>query len=173
MREPDAFRLAVAINGHDVDLDISPDRLLIDLLRIDLGLTGTKESCGIGVCGACTVLVDGQLASACLVLAATLEGRSVTTIEGLAEDGRLTTVQEAFVRTGGFQCGFCTPGQILAATALLAEQDDPSEDDVRDWMSGNLCRCTGYRAIVDSVRTAATVARDRTRSGGGGRRADS
>jgi aerobic-type carbon monoxide dehydrogenase small subunit (CoxS/CutS family) len=150
-----AFRFSATINGRQVDLDIPGDRLVIDLLRRDLGLTGTKDSCGIGVCGACSVLVDGQLMSACLLLAARVHGRTITTIEGLADGAPLSTVQDAFVRCGGFQCGFCTPGQMIAAVALLAENPAPTEHDVREWMSGNLCRCTGYRGIVDAVLSAA------------------
>ena len=150
-----AFRFSATINGRPVALDIPGDRLVIDLLRLDLGMTGTKESCGIGVCGACSILVDGQLMSACLLLAASVHGRTITTIEGLAGDGPVSTVQDAFVRNGGFQCGFCTPGQAIAAVALLAENPDPTEPDVREWMSGNLCRCTGYRGIVDAVLAAA------------------
>src|SRR5262245_58427920 len=127
------------VNGREVELDVPADRLVIDLLRLDLGLTGTKESCGMGVCGACSILVDGQLFSACLLLAAAVQGRTVTTIEGLAGDAALTAVQDSFLRNGGFQCGFCTPGQVMAATALLNEQPSPSEPEVREWMSGNIC----------------------------------
>ena len=160
---PDAtlLRLATTVNGRSVELEVAANRLLIDLIRQDLGLTGTKENCAIGVCGACSVLVDGQLLSACLLLAASVHGREVTTVEGLAsDDGPLSDVQDAFLRHGGFQCGFCTPGQVVAATALLGERPDPSEGEVRDWMSGNLCRCTGYGGIVASVLAAAAARRD-------------
>jgi carbon-monoxide dehydrogenase small subunit len=149
------FRLSATINGRQVDVEIPGDRLVIDLLRLDLGMTGTKESCAIGVCGACSILVDGQLMSACLLFAASVHGRTITTIEGLADDGQLSAVQEAFLRNGGLQCGFCTPGQLMAAAAYLSERREPTEHDVREWMSGNLCRCTGYRGIVDSVLAAA------------------
>jgi carbon-monoxide dehydrogenase small subunit len=158
--ESTLLRLATTVNGRSVELEVAANRLLIDLLRQDLGLTGTKENCAIGVCGACSVLVDGQVLSACLLLAASVQGRDVTTVEGLAsDDGPLSQVQEAFLRHGGFQCGFCTPGQVVAATALLTERPDPSGDEVRDWMSGNLCRCTGYGGIVASVLAAAAAGR--------------
>ena len=148
--------LRVTVNGTLHELTIPGSRLLIDLLRDDLGLTGTKKGCAIGVCGACSVLVDGELMSACLLLALAVQGRSVTTVEGLAApDGSLSALQAAFIAHGGFQCGICTPGQLVAATALLAHQPDPDEAEVRAWMTGNLCRCTGYLGIVASIRAAA------------------
>lgn len=129
---------------------------LIDLLRDELGLTGTKEGCSVGVCGACNVLVDGSLLNACLMPAAFVDGTYVTTIEGLApDDQHLTALQDAFIRHGGFQCGICTPGQIIAATALLAENPRPSAEQIKAWMMGNLCRCTGYYRIVESILAAA------------------
>jgi carbon-monoxide dehydrogenase small subunit len=147
--------LRVTVNGQERSVTVPADRLLIDLLREDLGLTGTKLSCSVGVCGACSVLVDGELLSACLVPAVFVEGASVTTIEGLAPDeDHLTPLQEAFIRNGGFQCGICTPGQIIAATALLNENPRPSVDDIKQWMMGNLCRCTGYYQIIDSIVAA-------------------
>jgi carbon-monoxide dehydrogenase small subunit len=148
-------KIRVRVNGAPRDLDISPSRRLIDLLREDLGLTGTKEGCGIGVCGVCTVLLNGRMISACLALAAFAEGGEVTTVEGLADDTRLHPVQQAFIACGGFQCGICTPGQVVAAKALLDEIPKPTEDEIRAWMLGNLCRCTGYYTIVQSVRAAA------------------
>lgn len=148
-------RIRFALNGESRELDIAADRLLIDLLRDDLGLTGTKEGCGVGVCGACSVLVDDALVSACLLPALHVDGRAVTTIEGLAADDRLTPLQDAFIRRGGFQCGICTPGQIVAASALLREVPRPTEPEVREWMLGNLCRCTGYYGIVRAVLAAA------------------
>ena len=149
--------IRIAINGSVHDLLVEPARRLLDVLRDDLGLTGTKESCAVGVCGACSVLLDGELVSACLLPAALADGRAVTTVEGLAgPEGELTALQEAFIRDGGFQCGACTPGQIVAATALLRERPDPTEAEIRDWMSGNLCRCTGYSGIVRAIRSAAT-----------------
>ena len=153
----DAITVRLTVNGRPADLDVSPDRLLLDVLREDLALTGTKESCSIGVCGACSVMVDGRLVSACLTLAVQADGAEVTTSEGLAgPDGSLSAVQRAFIRHGGFQCGICTPGQVVAATALLAETPAPAEHDVREFMSGNLCRCTGYYGIVASVMAAAS-----------------
>lgn len=146
------------VNGVRVERVISPHLRLIDLLREDLGLTGTKEGCSVGVCGACSVLVDGTLLSACLLPAVYVHGTAVITVEGLAAvDGSLSPVQEAFIRHGGFQCGICTPGQVIAATALLAETPRPSADEVRGWMQGNLCRCTGYYSIVESILAAAAI----------------
>ena len=125
-------------------------------MRYDLGLTGTKEGCSVGICGACTVLIDGEMAASWITLAAAVDGAEITTIEGLAgEDGRLHPVQQAFIDHGGFQCGICTPGQIMAAKALLDLNSSPTEDEIREWMMGNLCRCTGYYGILDSVVKAA------------------
>ncbi len=148
-------QLRFHLNGARKDLEVPAERLLIDLLRDDLQLTGTKEGCGMGVCGACSVLVNGELLTACLLPAVLVDGSSVETIEGLARDGEsLTPVQDAFIRHGGFQCGICTPGQIMAATALLKEQPRPTAEQVREWMMGNLCRCTGYDQIVESILSA-------------------
>jgi carbon-monoxide dehydrogenase small subunit len=133
---------------------VRADRRLIDVLRDDLGATGTKEGCSIGVCGACSVLVGGELLSACLLLAVFVDGREVTTVEGLAQDDELSPLQDSFIREGGFQCGICTPGQLIAATALLAERPRPSEDQIREWMMGNLCRCTGYHGITRAIKAA-------------------
>jgi aerobic carbon-monoxide dehydrogenase small subunit len=156
MSTPSAHRLRFELNGASRDVTVAAHVRLIDLLRDDLALTGTKEGCSVGVCGACSVLVDGQLMSACLLPAAFVDGTRVTTIEGLAPDPEhLTPLQDAFIRHGGFQCGICTPGQIVAATALLAAYPRPSADQVRNWMMGNLCRCTGYYKIVESILAAA------------------
>jgi aerobic carbon-monoxide dehydrogenase small subunit len=150
--------LRFELNGEAREVSVPANRLLIDLLREDLQLTGTKEGCSIGVCGACSVLVDGTLLSACLLPALFVDGTSVQTIEGLAPDEHsLTPLQDAFIRYGGFQCGICTPGQIIAATALLNEQPRPSVEQVKEWMMGNLCRCTGYYKIVESILAAADV----------------
>src|SRR3981081_73470 len=144
------------LNGTPREMTVPAHVRLIDLLRDDLGLTGTKEGCGVGVCGACSVLVDGQLMSACLLPAAFVDGTAVLTIEGLAPDeSHLSPLQDAFIRHGGFQCGICTPGQIVAATALLNAHPPPTTDQVRHWMMGNLCRCTGYYKIVESILAAA------------------
>jgi carbon-monoxide dehydrogenase small subunit len=143
--------IRLTVNGEEHEALIEPNRLLLHLLRDDLGLTGTKEGCSIGVCGACSVIVDGRLVSSCLTLALACQGKEVATIEGLAKEGRLHPLQQAFIECGGFQCGICTPGQIIAAKALLDENPKPSEEEVKEWMSGNLCRCTGYYKILESV----------------------
>jgi len=144
--------LRFTLNGSPRSLDVRADRRLIDVLRDDLRLTGTKEGCSIGVCGACSVLVGGELLSACLMPAVFVDGRAVTTVEGLANGEELSPLQDAFIREGGFQCGICTPGQLIAATALLAERRRPTDDEVREWMMGNLCRCTGYHGIARAIR---------------------
>jgi len=144
------------VNGKDYTVDVPSQRLLIDCLRYDLGLTGTKEGCSVGVCGACTVLMDGALVSSCIMLAVLADGKEITTVEGLAHNGNLHPVQQAFIDFGGFQCGICTPGMVVAAKALLDENPSPSDDDIKDWMMGNLCRCTGYYKIIESIRGAAT-----------------
>jgi carbon-monoxide dehydrogenase small subunit len=143
------------LNGRAVEVDAPANRLLVDLLRYDLGLSGTKEACSVGVCGACTVLLDGAPIASCLMLAAQADGREVTTIEGLATAEGLHPLQEAFIEHGGFQCGICTPGQIVAAKALLDANPNPTAEDVREWMTGNLCRCTGYYQIVEAIVAAA------------------
>jgi len=143
------------INGQSVIREIPDNRLLIDLLRYDLGLTGTKEGCSVGVCGACTVLIDGQPVSSCLALAVMTDGAEVLTIEGLAEGERLHPLQRAFIESGGFQCGICTPGQIVAAKALLDVNPQPSKEEIQTWMMGNLCRCTGYYKIIEAIQAAA------------------
>lgn len=151
-------RIALTVNGVAHDLVTEPARPVLDVLRQDLELTGTKEGCSVGVCGACSILVDGRLMSACLLPVGMVAGSELTTVEGLAdEDGALSQVQQAFLECGGFQCGICTPGQVLAATALLAECPHPSPDQVRGWMMGNLCRCTGYYSIVSAVLAAAAA----------------
>ena len=144
-------RVRLSVNGVPCERDIPARRLLVDFLRYDLGLTGTKEGCSVGVCGACAVLVDGEMAAACITLTAAVDGAEITTIEGLAQDGRLHPVQQAFIDYGGFQCGICTPGQVMAAKALLDANPQPTETEIRDWMMGNLCRCTGYYKILESV----------------------
>jgi aerobic carbon-monoxide dehydrogenase small subunit len=139
------------VNGEERELHIEPNRLLLHALRDDIGLTGTKEGCSIGVCGACSVIVGGRLVSACLTLAVACQEKEITTIEGLAKDGKLHPLQQAFLEYGGFQCGICTPGQIIAAKALLDHNPHPTEEEVKEWMSGNLCRCTGYYKIFESI----------------------
>ena len=140
----------------------SADRTLLSVLREDLALTGAKEGCGIGVCGACTVIVNGEMVSSCIQLAVLTEGTAVRTVEGLGTAFELDPVQQAFVHEGGLQCGACTPGQVMAARALLDQTPNPSEAEVREWMTGNLCRCTGYYTIIRSVLAAAEQERART-----------
>ena len=147
--------IRLRVNGQDVAREVPDNRLLLDFLRNDLGLTGSKEGCSIGVCGACTVLLDGKTVSSCLALASFADGHEVTTIEGLAHDGRLDPIQQAFIDYGGFQCGICTSGQIIAAKALLALNPKPTEDEIKAWMMGNLCRCTGYYKIIESIQAVA------------------
>ena len=143
------------LNGEETQIDCAPDRRVIDLLREDFGLTGIKEGCGSGECGTCTILVDGENRLSCLMLAVQLEGKSITTIEGLAGENRQHPLQEAFIRCGAVQCGYCSPGMILAARALLTENPEPTREQIREALSGNLCRCTGYQKIVDAVEAAA------------------
>ena len=146
--------ITFTLNGKPRTLSVEANRLLIDVLRDDCKLTGTKEGCSIGVCGSCSVLIDDKLTSACLVLAATLDGSAIRTVEGVTDGEELSELQDAFVRSGGFQCGICTSGQVVAAKALLERNPHPSEDEVRAWMMGNLCRCTGYYQIVDAIVAA-------------------
>ena len=145
------------LNGKKTQVDCASDRRVVDILREDFGLTGTKEGCGSGECGACTILVDDQNRLSCLMLAAQLEGRTITTIEGLAGESRPHPIQEAFAKNGAVQCGYCTPGMVLAASALLRRNPDPTREQIREALSGNLCRCTGYQKIVDAVESAARV----------------
>jgi aerobic carbon-monoxide dehydrogenase small subunit len=148
--------LQLNLNGQPRTVTVAANRLLLHVLRDDLGMTGTKEGCSVGVCGACSVLVDGLLVASCLLPAVMVEGAAITTVEGLApDDQNLSPLQESFIRHGGFQCGICTPGQLIAATALLQENPHPTEAQVRSWMMGNLCRCTGYYQIVQSILAAA------------------
>lgn len=143
------------LNHENITVDFFEGQTLVELLREDLHLTGTKEGCGSGDCGACTVLLDGEPVNSCLVLAAECEGREVLTIEGVAHDGQLSPVQEAFIKTGAIQCGYCTPGAVMAAIGLLKEFPHPTEKQVRRALAGNLCRCTGYDKIVKAVLYAA------------------
>ncbi|TPL86036.1 (2Fe-2S)-binding protein [Mesorhizobium sp. B2-3-12] len=143
------------INGHHHDLQLEPRVTLLDALRDRLGLTGTKKGCDHGQCGACTVHVDGERVLACLTLAAQAEGRTITTIEGLAREGELHPVQAAFLKQDAFQCGYCTPGQIMSAVACIREGHAGSDDEIREYMAGNLCRCGAYPHIVAAVRQAA------------------
>jgi aerobic-type carbon monoxide dehydrogenase small subunit (CoxS/CutS family) len=150
--------VSLQVNGSERSLAVEPRRTLLDLLRVDLALTGTKKVCDMGDCGACTVLLDGRAVYSCLTLALDCEGREVTTIEGLAHGDDLDPVQQAFVEADAYQCGFCTPGQIMSIRALLAAEPAPSEDDVRRAVSGNLCRCGAYQNIVKAGLRAAELA---------------
>ena len=152
-------RLELRVNGKPCAVAVHPMRRLLDVLREDLALTGTKEGCGEGECGACAVLVDGKLVDSCLVPIAQMRGREVTTIEGLAERDTLASIQRAFAEHGGAQCGICTPGMILAAKELLDRVPDPTEGDVREALAGNICRCTGYTRIFESVLHAVKLER--------------
>jgi aerobic-type carbon monoxide dehydrogenase small subunit (CoxS/CutS family) len=143
------------LNGRRRRVDVEPNQLLLNLLREELGLTGTKYGCGIGVCGACTVLLDGEPVLSCLTLAVEVDGREVETIEGLGKGEGLDPLQEAFMEAGAIQCGFCTPGFIMTAKALLRENPEPTEREIREYLKGNLCRCTGYVNIVKAVKLAA------------------
>ncbi len=151
--------LELKINGRLHALEVDPSRLLLDVLRDDLGLMGAKRGCGEGYCGCCTVLMDGKSVHACCVLALRAAGHEITTIEGLAVEGKLDPLQEAFVACGASQCGYCTPGMILSAKALLLANPRPNEDEVKTALAGNLCRCTGYVKIVEAVLAAASNAR--------------
>jgi aerobic carbon-monoxide dehydrogenase small subunit len=153
--------LKLTVNGRPVDTEVDDQMLLVDLLRGPLALTGTHVGCDTSQCGACTVLLDGQSVKSCSVLAVQAAGRQVTTVEGLATDGKLHPVQDAFIACHGLQCGFCTPGMILSSVCLLSKSADPSADEIAHALEGNLCRCTGYTNIVESVQLAA-----RTMKGG-------
>jgi aerobic carbon-monoxide dehydrogenase small subunit len=154
---PDKARVCTTINGEQVEFLCEPHQSLLECLRDVLGLTGTKEGCNDGNCGACSVLLDGRLANSCLVLGVEIEGRQVTTVEGLASWRGLHPLQQAFIATDALQCGYCTPGMLIAARALLDREPDPSEERIRTWLAGNLCRCTGYDKIVRAVRAAAAT----------------
>ena len=143
-----------SVNGRAVTSEGSGARRLLDVLREELRLTGTKEGCGEGECGACSVLIDGRVVDSCLVAVGQVEGCEVLTVEGLGTNGQLSTLQRAFIEHGAAQCGICTPGMLLAAQALLAERPTPTEDEVRTGLAGNLCRCTGYTKIIDAVRAS-------------------
>jgi carbon-monoxide dehydrogenase small subunit len=153
----------VRVNGHDYTEDVEPRTLLVHFLRETLGLTGTHVGCVVGECGACSVMVDGALVKSCLMLAVQAHGREVVTVEGLARDGERHPVQEAFVRNFALQCGYCTPGFLMAACALLERNPDPSEEQIRKDLSSNLCMCTGYVQIVEAVREAAAMLRGDSR----------
>ncbi len=144
----------LTINGIEHEISVSPNQTLLDLLRYDLGLTGTKKGCDLGDCGSCTVIVDGKPVSSCLVLAVKANGKDILTIEGLETEEALHPIQQSFIDHGAIQCGFCTPGMILSGKALLDQNPNPDESDIRMAISGNLCRCTGYQKIVAAIKDA-------------------
>lgn len=148
------MRAAFQLNGEPVELEIKPNQTLLEVIRCDLALTGTKDGCGIGECGVCTVLLDGWPIRSCLALAVDVRGREVTTIEGLAKGSELHPLQESFIKHGAIQCGFCIPGMLLVGKALLDENPKPTEEEVRAMIAGNLCRCTGYVKIVEAIMAA-------------------
>ena len=153
----ETLHIRLRVNGEWREVDTPPNRTLVDLIRQDLDLTGTKEACSIGVCGVCTVSMNGCIVSSCLVLAPMADGAEIETIEGVADGDHLHPLQQAFIDHGGFQCGICTPGQIIAAKALLEENPRPSREQIKEWMMGNLCRCTGYYGIIASIEAAANT----------------
>lgn len=148
-------QIKLTVNGTLYELSVQPWEALVEVIRDSLGLTGTKEGCGLGECGACTVIMDGKPVNSCLVLAVEADGKQITTIEGLADDDKLHPLQEAFIEEGGMQCGFCTPGMIMSAKALLDKNPDPDEEEIRQGIAGNICRCTGYTKIIASIKAAA------------------
>ena len=148
--------ITLTVNGRARSIDVAVHHTLLEVLRDDLGLTGTKECCLVGECGACTVLVDGLSVDSCLVLAVEADGSAITTVEGLATDGRLHPLQQAFLDHGAAQCGFCIPGQLMSARALLDQNPDPTRTEVEEGLAGNLCRCAGYGQIIDAVLAAAS-----------------
>jgi aerobic-type carbon monoxide dehydrogenase small subunit (CoxS/CutS family) len=149
--------IRLKVNGTDYQVTIDPRRTLVEVLRENLGLTGTKKSCNEGNCGACTILMDGRPVASCLVLAIDAQGKEILTIEGLSEGQKLHPIQEAFLKHGAIQCGFCTPGMVMSAKALLDENLEPTRTEIRKAISGNLCRCTGYQHIVDSIMAASKM----------------
>lgn len=153
------FRMKIhfQVNGIDRDVESSPVRRLLDVLREDLRLTGTKEGCGEGECGACSVIVDGEVINSCLVPVCQVQGASILTVEGLARDGRLDPLQQAFLECGGAQCGICTPGMLIAARGLLDHNPKPTLDEIKEAIAGNLCRCTGYTKIIEAIEQAAEL----------------
>jgi aerobic carbon-monoxide dehydrogenase small subunit len=148
-------QINLIVNGKEYRVSVTPSSTLLEIIREDLGLTGTKEGCGMGECGACTVIMDGKTVNSCLILAVEAEGKNITTIEGLAKGEQLHPIQQAFADNGGLQCGFCTPGMILSAKVLLDENPDPTDDDIKKGIAGNFCRCTGYAKIFASIKAAA------------------
>lgn len=155
--------VSLVVNDEEHVVDVYPEAVLVDTLREEIGLTGSKKGCGTGDCGACTVLLEGRAVTSCLVLSATAEGKSITTIEGLAEEDKIHPIQQSFIDFGGVQCGYCTPGVVMMTVGLLAEHPHPTEAEIRVGLAGNLCRCTGYSKIIDSVNAAALLMEETSR----------
>src|ERR687893_777693 len=153
-------KIQFTLNGKSITREVASHQLFLDLLLDEIGLTGTKEGCGTGDCGACTVLMNGKPVNSCLILSGELDGTTIVTIEGLKIGPELHSIQKAFVQDGGAQCGYCTPGMLMMSKALLDENPDPSEEDIRFALSGNLCRCTGYAKIIQAVQDAAAILRN-------------
>ena len=152
-------QIRLTVNSKNYEVQVKPSATLLDVIREDLGLTGTKEGCGVGECGACTVIIENKAVNACIMLAIEANGKNITTIEGLADGEKLHPIQEAFVEVGGLQCGFCTPGMILSTKVLLDKNKTPTDQEIRKGLEGNFCRCTGYTKIVESVKVAAQKVR--------------
>jgi aerobic carbon-monoxide dehydrogenase small subunit len=150
-------QINLTVNNKPYQLQVTSSRTLLEIIREDLGLTGTKEGCGLGECGACTVIMNGKTVNSCLVLANEVDGKSITTIEGLTDGAKMHPIQQAFMDNGGLQCGFCTPGMILSAKVLLDENPHPADEDIRRGIAGNFCRCTGYTKIFASIKAAAEI----------------
>ena len=154
------MKIAMTVNDHQLEIEVNGMKRLLDVLREDLHLTGTKEGCGEGECGACSVIVDGQVINSCLVPVCQMQQVKITTVEGIAIDGRLDSLQQAFLLFGGAQCGICTPGMLIAARVLLDSNSKPSIDEIKESIAGNLCRCTGYTKIIESIKQAANLTSD-------------
>jgi len=154
-------KIKFRLNGRSYVLDVKPSKTLLEMIREDLKLTGTKEGCGEGECGACTVIMDGKTVNSCIVLAVEADNKEITTIEGIADNGKLHPIQEAFISQGGMQCGFCTPGMIMSAKTLLENNPRPNEQEIREGIAGNFCRCTGYAKIIESISMAADAIKGR------------
>lgn len=151
------YTISFIINGEACIIDVEPNRTLLKMIREDLNLTGTKEGCGAGECGSCTVIVDNKAVNSCMMLAVEADGKEILTVEGLAKNGELDKLQEAFIDNAALQCGYCTPGMLMSAKALLMRNPHPVDDAIKEAISGNLCRCTGYKSIVDAIKTASSA----------------
>ncbi len=149
------YKISFTINGENITMEIEPNKTLLNMIREDLNLTGAKEGCGAGECGSCTIIVDGKAVNSCMMLAVEADGKNIITVEGLAKNGVLDTLQETFIKNAALQCGYCTPGMLMSAKALLMRNPNPNEEEIKEAIGGNLCRCTGYKAIVDAIKEAA------------------